>query len=97
MTEGTRERPFHRESRAQEHEAAQTLVNVFAKLSEVRSRLDVVERPEPGSSLYGDDKRSPKYVPSVTVLYSLSGALNCLEELQQLIGWVPVSSPALMR
>lgn len=74
-----------RESSESRDEAAAILAKAFGELERIRDGLNAHAETQKGSSLSGDDLKSPRFIPSVTFHHSIAGALNCLEELRELM------------
>jgi hypothetical protein len=64
-------------------ENAEVLLTVLSGIDRMMDEMKNVVEAEPGSCHAGDNRKSPRYVPSVTIQHSLVGALHCMAEFRR--------------
>lgn len=65
------------------HDSAGTMLDALGRIDSLVLLMNQVREPEPGSCHAGDNRKCPRFVPSVTIQHSLVGALHCMLEFQR--------------
>lgn len=64
-------------------DSAGTMMDALGRIDSLVLLMNRVRESEPGSCHAGDNRKSPRFVPSVTIQHSLVGALHCMLEFQR--------------